>query len=162
MIHVMLIPKMEPAIRRKFLISSNIGWFHLHCFEFPFNLLKFSLTKKTDTKNSWATLLNFNSWMITFTVVHTVVQKKNLALGNLAKLVLWSILSFKNWLLFLFYFLHWQKMGLSNFIIMSYGYFPTRNGLKLSKISKLFWHFERIFWLFPTTKLSKFSTLDHF
>ena len=38
---------------------------------------------------------------------------------------------------------------------MSYGHFPTRNGLKLSKVSKLFW-------LFPKAKLFKVSILAHF
>ena len=41
-------------------------------------------------------------------------------------------------------FLRCQKMHflqLSNFAIISYGHFPTRNGLKLSKVSILFWHF---------------------
>jgi hypothetical protein len=37
--------------------------------------------------------LLFNLWMTKF----TITQKKHLALGNLAKLVFWLILSFKNW-----------------------------------------------------------------
>ena len=43
-------------------------------------------------------------------------------------------------------FLRCQKLHflqLSNIAIMSYGHFPTRNGLKSFKGSKSFWHFQR-------------------
>ena len=47
--------------------------------------------EKTETKTK---CLLFNFLMMKFTVIP---KKSNLALGNLAKLVFWSISSFKNW-----------------------------------------------------------------
>ena len=56
------------------------------------NFLSFKpLNKETETQKSWKICQNFNSWMMKF----TIVQKSHLALSNLAKLVFWSILSFK-------------------------------------------------------------------
>ena len=53
----------------------------------------FQADKSIITVSSFLILQNFNSWMIKF----RVVQKSHLALGNLAKLVFRSILSFNNW-----------------------------------------------------------------
>ena len=44
---------------------------------------------------------------------------------------------------------------------MTCGHFPTRKRLKSPKVSKLIWHFEIIFWLFPKAKLLEVSILNH-
>ena len=57
------------------------------------NILHFISQEKLTHKKSWAILQNFNFWMKEFTVVY---KKRHLTPDNLAKLVFWSILSFKN------------------------------------------------------------------
>ena len=77
------------------------------CEKKSLNSLRFSLTRETDTKNSWAILQNFNSWMIKLTVI------KKEAIWNLA---VWQNCSFGQFYhsiteLFCFKFLSSEKIS---------------------------------------------------
>ena len=82
-----LFPTPESPIR----MTLRLGF----CEKEILSILSYFLSREKLThKKSWAILQNFNLWMIKF----QLYKKNILALGNLAKLVCWSIVSsFANW-----------------------------------------------------------------
>ena len=70
------------------------SWDQILCFNFSLDSLRFCSHERNWPKKSWVVLQNFNYWMINLRL-HT--QKSHLALGNLAKMEFWSILSCKSW-----------------------------------------------------------------